>query len=171
MKTTTFVRSRELQRRGRRLVEPELGVRLVGGDDEAVLPRERRQTLVEGERRRGGGGVVRVVDPEDGQPGPGLVVDRVEVGQEAVLLAQRQRQRPRVREEGAALVDRVAGVGVGDRVARPVRIDDGEREREDRLLAAEGRDDLRVRVELVPKRPAAQAAIASRSSGSPTAAG
>ena len=141
----------ELQRRGRRLVEPELGVRLVGGDHEAVLTRERGQALVEAERRGGGGGVVRIVDPEDGEPGPGLVVDRIEVGQEALLLPQRQGQRPGVREQGAALVDRVAGVGVGDRVARPVRVDDGEREREDRLLAAERRDDLRVGVEPRPK--------------------
>ena len=35
----------------------------------------------------------------------------------------------------------------------PVRIDDGEREAEDRLLAAEGRDHLRVRVELDAEAP------------------
>ena len=137
----------ELQRRRRRLVEPQLRVRLVGGDHEAVLTRQRREALVEGDRRGRRGRVVRVVDPEDGEPRPRLVVDRVEVGQEPLLLAQRQRQRSCVREEGSALVDRVAGVGVSDGIASSVRVDHREREREDRLLAPQRRDDLRVGIE------------------------
>src|SRR6185295_11749575 len=52
-----------------------------------------------------------------------------------------------------ALVDRVARVGVRNRVARPRCVDDGEREAEDRLLAAEGRDHLRVRVEYDAEAP------------------
>ena len=88
----------ELQRRSRRLLEPELRVGLVRGEDEAVLTRERGELLVEGERRRRAGGVVRVVDPEDGESRPRLVVDRVEVRQEAVLLQQRHRERSGVRE-------------------------------------------------------------------------
>ena len=115
------------------------------------------------------GRVVRVVDPEDREPGPRLVVDRVQVGQEPVLLAQRQGERPCVREQGAALVDGVARVGVRDRVPAAVRVHDCEREAEDRLLAAERRDDLGVRDRAsTPKRRCAHAAIASRSSGSPT---
>ena len=53
-----------------------------------------------------------------------------------------------MREERAALVDRVTGVGVGNGVARAVGVDDGECEAEDRLLAAERGDDFGVRVEL-----------------------
>ena len=151
MKTTTFVRSASCSAEAGGSSNQSS---VYASSEATTKPCSRAsagQTLVEGERRGGGGGVVGVVDPEDGQPRPGLVVDRVEVGQEAPLLAQGQRQRPRVREEGAALVDRVTGVGVGDRVPCPVRVDDGEREREDRLLAAEGRDDLRVGVEPRPE--------------------
>ena len=143
----------ELQRRSRRLLEPELRVRLVGGDDEAVLPRETRELLVERERCGGAGRVVRIVDPEDREPRPRLVVDRVEVGQESVLLPQRHGQRPRVREQRATLVDGIARVGVGHRVPRAVGVHDREREAEDRLLASERGDDLGVRVERRPEAP------------------
>ena len=112
-----------------------------------MLSGQRREALVEGEWRGRRRRVVRVVDPEHRQPRPRVVVDRVEVWQKALLLAQRQRQRPCVREEGASLVDGIAGIGVGDGVAGSVRVDYGECEREDRLLAPERRDDLRVRIE------------------------
>jgi len=52
-----------------------------------------------------------------------------------------------MREQRAALVDGVARVGVRHRVPRAVRVHDGEREAEDRLLAAEGGNDLGVRIE------------------------
>jgi hypothetical protein len=52
-----------------------------------------------------------------------------------------------VREEGAALVDGVARLRERDRVLAALEVDDDVGEREDRLLAAERRHDLRVRVE------------------------
>ena len=58
-----------------------------------------------------------------------------------------------MREQRSALVDRVTGVGVRNRVARAFCVDDGEREAEDRLLAAERRDHFRVRVELDTEAP------------------
>ena len=56
---------RDLERRDGRLGEPELGVRLVGAEQEAVLARARRELLVEGERRGRAGRVVRVAGPEE----------------------------------------------------------------------------------------------------------
>src|SRR5207244_2291885 len=81
---------RDLERRGRRLVEPQLAVGLVGGDEEVVLRGQLREPLVEDEGRDGARRVVRVVDPEDRDAAPGLVVERVEIREEAALLAQRQ---------------------------------------------------------------------------------
>ena len=106
-----FAPVRNLERRGRRLVEPELGVCLVGADEHVVLERELRQPLVELERRDRTRRVVRVVDPDERGARPRLVVDRVEVGQEAVLLEQRQRPDLGAGEERAALVDGIAGLG------------------------------------------------------------
>ena len=82
LKTTTFVAVGDLQRRDRRLVEPELRVRLVGAEQEAVLARARGELLVERERRDRAGRVVRVADPEERDLVPR--VERVEVGQPAV---------------------------------------------------------------------------------------
>ena len=144
----------ELQRRSRRLLEPELRVGLVGGD---ARSRARARARRAARRTTSGavahGGVVRIVDPEDREPRPRLVVDRVEVGEESVLLTQRHGERPRVREQRAALVDGIARVGVGDRVPGAVGVHDCEREAEDRLLAAERGDDLGVRVERRPEAP------------------
>ena len=64
-----------------------------------------------------------------------------------MLLAERKRQRLRARKERTTLVDRVAGLGVGDEPLLGARVDEHLGEAEDRLLRAEGRDDLAVRVE------------------------
>jgi hypothetical protein len=64
-----------------------------------------------------------------------------------VLLVQRNRKCVRAREKSAALVDRVAGIGVGDGVLAALGIGDDERKGEDRLLAPEGRDHLGARIE------------------------
>ena len=69
LNTTTPVQVAELERRRRRLVaEVDLGVGLVGGEHEAVLARERRGLLVQRERRRRAGRVVRVVEPQQRRP-------------------------------------------------------------------------------------------------------
>ena len=54
-----------LECRVRRLVEPELGVRLVGCEQEPVFRREFGQPFEEVERRDRSGGIVRIVDPHD----------------------------------------------------------------------------------------------------------
>src|SRR5207248_9237257 len=62
----------DLQRGVRRLVEPELGVRLVGRDQEVVLGGQRREALEELERGDRAGRIVRVVDPNDRRSLPRL---------------------------------------------------------------------------------------------------
>ena len=111
----------ELERRHRRLgAEVDLGVRLVGGEHEAVLARERRGPLVERERRGRAGRVVRVVEPQDRRPRCQVARgDRVEVGQEAGVLAQRQLEHLLAGEQRAALVDRVGGRGHRDAASPP----------------------------------------------------
>ena len=51
---------------------------------------------------------MRVVDPDERD----VVVERVEIGQEAVLARERQRLHPGAGEERAALVHRVRGLAV-----------------------------------------------------------
>ena len=86
----------ELEGRDGRLVEPELGVRLVRGEHELVLARERREPLVERERGSCARRVVRVVDPARARSAarsrPGTASRS---GQEAVGLEQRQLDDPR----------------------------------------------------------------------------
>ena len=99
-------------------------------------------------------------------------VERVEIGQEAVLAQQRQRAHLGAGEERAALVHRIRRLAVRDDALVGLRVDEHLREREDRLLRAVRRDELRVRVER-RRRSAARTsrAAASRSSGRPAASG
>src|SRR5581483_2924419 len=78
---------RHLQGGRRPLAEPELGIRLVGADEEAVLPRTGCELLVERERRRRAGRVRRVARPEEGELVP--AVERVEVRKPRPLRPQR----------------------------------------------------------------------------------
>src|SRR5206468_2041812 len=71
-----------LERGMRRPVEPELGVRLVTGQEEVVLRRDLCEAPEKLERRNGSGWIVRVVDPDDRRALPRLSVDGVEVRQE-----------------------------------------------------------------------------------------
>jgi hypothetical protein len=137
----------ELERRAGRLLEPELAVGLVAREHDVVLAAEGRGARVEVRRRDGRRRVVRVVHPDDGDARPLDLGDRVEVGQEAVLLEQRQRERPAACEERAALVHRVPGLGEGDRVLAAQGIEHDLGEAEDRLLRAERGHDLRLGVE------------------------
>jgi hypothetical protein len=70
-----------LERRDRRLVEPQLGVGLVRGDVEVALRRGFREPLVEVERCKRAGRIVRIVHPDD----RGVVRDPVDVGEKAVV--------------------------------------------------------------------------------------
>ena len=70
LNTAMFGQIAHLERRRGRLAEVDLRVRLVGGEHEAVLARERRGLLVEGERGRRAGRVVRVVEPQDRRRAP-----------------------------------------------------------------------------------------------------
>ena len=110
-------------------------------DDDQVAPAgDVDCVLEEVELGRRAGRVVRVVEVEELRVGGAL-----ELGQEAVLLMQRQVVHLRAREDGARGVRRVAGVGSEADVARVER---GERDVADAFLAAEHRDHLPVRVEL-----------------------
>ena len=77
----------DLQRGLRRVAEPQLRVGLVGGEHEAVAPRQGGRLLVERQRGRRARRVVRVVQPQDRDAIP---VDALQRRQPAVLLAQRQ---------------------------------------------------------------------------------
>ena len=134
----------DLQGGHRRLVEPELRVRLVGGDHEVVPRRQLGELLVELERCHRAGWIVRIVHPDD----RGVVVERAQVGEEAVLPQQRQRPHARSGKERAALVDRIRRLAEHDDALRRVRIYKHLGEREDRLLGPVRRDQLRVGVEL-----------------------
>ena len=106
-----------------------------------MLARPSGELLVERERRRRARRVRREARPEEGELVP--AVERVEVRQPARLLPQRHGDDLRAGEERPALVHRVPGLGHRD---EPALADRDLREREDRLLRAERRDDLAVRV-------------------------
>ncbi len=78
---------------------------------------------------------------------PGSVGDRVQGRDEAVRLEQWQLLHARPGELGATHADRVAGLGHDDGVAAAGKVEDDLREREDRLLGAESRDDVTLGVE------------------------
>jgi hypothetical protein len=111
-----------------------------------VLARQRRGPLVERERRGRGRRVVRVVQPQDRRALPDVRAHGVEVGEEAVGGAQRQLDDLLAGEHGPALVDGVGGLRHDDELAA-----EHLGEVEDRLLGAERRDDLRVRVQRRPE--------------------
>src|SRR4029450_12033305 len=77
---------------------------------------------------------------------PVLLVDSVESRQERMLLAQRERDHAPTGELRTAVGNGVARFGDDDRVAAGLRVEDDVGEREDRLLAAQRGDDLRVRI-------------------------
>jgi hypothetical protein len=136
------------ERRRRRLLEPELRVRLVRREQEVVRVRQLGQPVVEAARRGGSSRVVGVVDPDDRRLLPRLLADRREVGEEVVLRQQRHGGDTSVREQRTALVHRVGRIGDEHEVLAADGVDDDLCEREDRLLAAVRRDDLPVRVDV-----------------------
>ena len=129
-----------LECRRRRLVEPELRVRLVRADDEVVALGGLGEFVVELARRDRARRIVRVVDPDERH----VVVELVESGEEAVLTPQRQRLHARSGEERAALVHRVRRLA--ERHDAPAGAEH-LREGEDRLLRAVGRHDLGLGVD------------------------
>ena len=132
----------ELERRGRRRLEPELAVGLVGGEQEAVLAGELGEPLVELERCDRRGRVVRIVDPEDGELVPAVEARRGRAGSRSPRAAAGRRPRRPRRARRA----RRPGTPDPGRHEAPLA-DDRLRQAEDRLLAAERRDDLPLRVE------------------------
>ena len=85
-----------------------------------------------------------------------------------MLLEKRKLDDACAGERGTATGDGIAGLGDDDRVAPAGGVDHDLREREDRLLRAEGRDHVAVGVDRALRTDASiQAAIASRSSGRP----
>ena len=102
-----------------------------------MLARARGELLVERERRDGPGRVVRVARPEERDLVPR--VERVEVGQPAARLRERNGDDGAAGEERAALVHGIRGLGDRDELLLAER---DLREREDRLLRAERRHEL-----------------------------
>ena len=144
----------DLQRRHRRLVaEVELAVGLVGGQHEVVLARQRGRPLVELERR---------LAPRSGCWGSSATA-RATRAQRRAGTASRSGRKPSARRSGSSSTclpansaprsgHRVAGRRHGHEVA----VEDlGELE--DRLLGAERRDDLGVRVQRDAEAPRAPA--------------
>ena len=86
------------------------------------------------------GRVGRRVDEQDPRPGRDERGQLVDVEPELVLHPDRDRHRGRPDEPGERFVDRVAGVGDDDLVAR---IDEPEDRVEHHALAADGHEDLR----------------------------
>ena len=125
---------------GRRLVEPQLRVRLVRADDEVVALGRLGELVVELARRHRSGRVVRVVDPDERD----VVVELREIRQEAVLAPQRKRLHSCPGEERAALVYGVGRLAERDDAACGL---EHLREREDRLLRAVRRHDLRIGID------------------------
>ena len=146
-----------LERGVGRIGEPELRVGLVGREQEPVLAREICESLEKLERRDRSGRVVRIVDPDNGRSVPGRGVDRVEIGQEAVLLAQRKLEDIGSGEGGSPVGHRVARFRRDDETPVAVAVDEHLREQEDRFLRPVGRDDFRVRIKLDTEAPPAPA--------------
>ena len=159
---------------GGRRVEPELAVRLVGADEEVVLVGERGELLVERERRDGRRRVVRVVDPDERRPrrASRRRARRDPGGSRAPRAAARARPALR-RTPRRARSTGYAGSGTSDGVLRPLAVDHEHcaKLKIASLLPSVGMISVSG-VEL-RRRTAARssAAIASRSSGRPSAFG
>jgi len=143
----------QLEDRGRRLVEPQLGVRLVRGEHEAVRAGKRGEPLEERERGDRPRRVVRRVQPDEGRPLPDVVGDLVEAREEAVLLEERKLDDTGAGERRPATRDRVSGLGDDHRVASTGGIDHNMGEREDRLLRTERRDHVPVGIDVRAEAP------------------
>ena len=167
LKTTTFAPVGDLSADAGGVAELELAVRLVGGEHEAVLRASAaaaRRTRAARSRRSGCSGSSSRGARRGATSPP---VDRVEVGEEAALLAQRQRYDLLAGEQRAALGDRVAGLG-DERRGRGRR---GRRATCARRKIASfepsvGTTSAPGRAS-TPNRRSTQPAIAARSSGQP----
>ncbi len=143
-----------LEDRGRRLaVEPELAVRLVGGEEHVARTAVVGGSPEEVQRRRRARRVVRVVQPQDRGAVPGGGVDRVQVGQEPVRLGEGQAGDVAAGEPRAPLGDRVARGRHGHEVLPSGGIEQRLREMEDRLLRTQRRQDVDVGVEAGAEAP------------------
>ena len=166
------LRSDDLQRRRRRLVEPELAVRLVGRDHEVVPRGELGELLVERERCDRARRVVRIVHPDDRRALPRRRVDRVELREERRARAAAAASPPRRRRTGRR-------ARTPDTPARRTRR--AACRRADRRAPARARRSppstrsvgtISVSGSTVtPKRRPHQSATARRSSGNPCASG
>ncbi len=138
----------QLERRRRRLGEPELAVRLVAREDEPVVARERRESFEQSKWRHGAGRVVRRVQPDECRSLPGLLRDAVQLREEPAPLEQGKLDHPRSGECCPARGNRVPGLRHDDGVAPAVEVEHDLREREDRLLRAERGDHVSIGIEL-----------------------
>ena len=132
-------------------------------------PRAARRSRRRDRARR----VVRVVDPEERGSPPDGRLDRVQVGEERVLLAQRQR-RATSRAAKSAPRSETGYAGLGDEHESPCRPPRRRRTcANEKIASFEPSVGISSRVGVEPRRRSVapiQPAIAARSSGRPTAA-
>jgi hypothetical protein len=164
-------RARARQHRGRAgLAVDRVDVGEVVDQQQVVAPAEGDGAVEEGLVRDAGRGVVGVVEHQRAGPVGVAGVDGVEVGQEAVRRAQRERDRLEPGDRDGPEVRGVGGVGQQDGVAgvgdRPQQVGEA-------LLRADELQRVRVRVERAaggsPKRSRCQRTAASRSGRDPLA--
>ncbi len=114
------------------------------GDDPVVFLGELDGFFVEGERGGGGGGIVGIVEPDEFGFLFDLFGDGVEVGEEVVFFEEGHEVGDAAGENGAGVVDGVAGLGDEDDFAR---VDDRQRQVRDAVFGADGGEDGFVGVE------------------------
>ena len=128
-----------------RFFEVDFAVGEVVGDDPAVLVCQSDGLLVKGKRSSSGSGIIGIVQPDK----LGFLLDifrnGVEVGEEVVFFEQRHDVGLAAGENSACIVNGVGGLWDEHDVAV---VDDGEREVGEAVLGADGRENLRVRVDI-----------------------
>jgi hypothetical protein len=135
----------DLERAVRRLSDVEIDVGLVAHDEEAVLAREAQELLVMSARRAGAGGIVRIAIVIDRGARPIGRRNHIEIRQEAIGSAQRNRARCPAREEDGALVDGIGGIRVPADWPRRIQCDQWQMK--DCLFRAGAGEDLALRIE------------------------
>ena len=115
----------DFQDAARGFFEVDFAIRQIIGNHPVVFLREGDGFFVEGARGGGRGGVVRIVQPDKFGFAFDLLGDGVEVGEEIIFLQQRHDVGDAAGEEGAGVVDGVAGLRDEHDIAG---VDDGEGE-------------------------------------------
>src|SRR5437016_3660619 len=122
-----------------RFVEVDFRIALVGGDDEAMPVRELEQESPVVQGHHAPGGIVRRARVDELGARPYALGYSVPARRIAVLAQTVDAMRDRPGENRRAFVDLVERIGHHDRSTRATPVDDGLREREERLAASQDR--------------------------------